>query len=155
MDMVDCGVAKKLSDSDLKSWTGPRFYISHLAVLSPKSKTTCVRIVFNPSQSYQGKSLNSFLAKGPDAYINKLMGVLIRWREESQALVGDIRKMYNSVSIHSTEQHCHRFLWRCLEDSRALDVYTIQRVNMGDKQAGAIVSEALYKTASLFEVDYL
>ncbi|XP_067950495.1 uncharacterized protein [Watersipora subatra] len=154
MDMVDRGVAKKLSDSDLKSWTGPRCYISHLAVLNPKSKTTPVQIVFNLSQSYQGKSLNSFLAKGPDSYINNLMGVLIRWREESQALVGDIRKMYNSVSIHPTKQHCHRFLWRGLEDSRAPDVYTIQRVNMGEKPAGAIASEALYKTASMFEVDY-
>ena len=154
VDMVQRGVARKLDSNEMQNWDGPKFYISHLAVLNPKSKTTPVRIVFNSSQSYQGKSLNSFLAKGPDAYINNLMGVLLRWRENEQVLVGDIRKMYNSVHINPIEQHCHRFLWRDLDESRAPDVYIIQRVNMGDKPAGAIASEALYKTAEMFKCDY-
>ena len=154
MDMVQRGVARKLEPAEINQWEGPRFYISHLAVLNPKSKTTPVRIVFNSSQNYQGKSLNSFLAKGPDAYVNNLTGILLRWRENSQVLVGDIRKMYNSVYINDVEQHCHRFLWRNLDDTRPPDVYIIQRVNMGDKPAGAIASEALYKTAHMFQSDY-
>ena len=63
--------------------------------------------------------------------------------------------MYNSIFIEPTKQHCHRFLWRDLNTDRDPDVYIIQRVNMGDKPAGAISSEALYKTATLFEKEYL
>ena len=64
--------------------------------------------------------------------------------------MADSRKMFNSIFIEPTEQHCHRFLWRGLKTENEPDTYIIQRVNMGDKPAGATSSEALYKTASLF-----
>ena len=64
------------------------------------------------------------------------------------AMVADIRMMYNSVFIQETEQHMHRFLWRDLEN-REPDTYTILRVNMADRPAGAIATEALYKTANI------
>ena len=67
--------------------------------------------------------------------------------------MGVIKKMYNSIYVESTEQHCHRFLWRDLEN-RVPDVYVITRVNMGDRPAAAISSEAIYKTADLFNTDY-
>ena len=123
MDMVERGVARKLSVDEVQSWSGPHFYISHLAVNNPKSQTTPVRIVFNSSQSFQGVSLNSALAKGPDSYINNLLGILLRWRENPQVVVGDIRKMYNSVYIDEVAQHCHRFLWRNLESDRIHSTY--------------------------------
>ena len=88
------------------------FYLSHLAVEQPKSLTTPVRIVFNSSQLFRGVSLNSFLAKGPDSFKNNLLGMLLRFREEQVVLIGDIRKMYNSVHLDILEQHTHRFLWR-------------------------------------------
>ena len=152
-DMVDRNVARVLSKEELDSWTGPKFYLSHLAVLNPKSTSTPVRIVFNSSQVYQGHSLNSSLAKGPDSYLNNLLGVILRWREQPVAIAADIRKMYNSIFIEDLEQHCHRFLWRNLED-RQPDVYCIQRVNMGDRPASAISTEAIYMTADLFQSDF-
>ena len=78
--MVTRDVARKLIQSEIDQWSGPCFYISHLAVKYPKSLSTPVRIVFNSSQVFQGKSLNSCLAKGPDAYVNNILGVLLRWR---------------------------------------------------------------------------
>lgn len=152
-DMVNRKVARKLTDSEISSWKGPCFYLSTLAVSNPRSNTTPVRMVFNSSQVYQGVSLNSALAKGPDAYLNNLLGLLLRWREESIALVGDIRKMFNAVHINILEQHCHRFLWRNMERGRDPDIYVMTRVNMGDRPAGAISTEALYKTADLFSDD--
>lgn len=152
-DMVTREVARKLTPQEILEWDGPIFYISHLAVVSLKSTTTPVRIVFNSSQKFQGVSLNSFLAKGPDNYLNNLLGILLRWREKETVLVSDIRKMYNSVYISPVEQHCHRFLWRDLQD-REPDIYVIQRVNMGDKPAGAISTEAVYKTADMFKDQY-
>ena len=150
-DMVDRHVARKLTTQELEQWNGPLFYISHLAVVNPRSKSTPVRIVFNSSQSHHGVSLNSCLAKGPDAYINNLVGILLPWREEHVAFVGDLRKMFNSIHLKLLEQHCHRFLWRDMDTEREPDIYVMERVNMGDSPAPAISTEAVYKTATLFE----
>ena len=149
-DMLDRNVARKLSAEEVSSWSGPKFYISHLAVCNPKSKSTPVRIVFNSSQKCQGVSLNAALAKGPDRYMNNLLGLLLRWREEQVALVGDIRKMFHSVYLEDLEQHCHRFLWRELDSGREPDVYVMLQVNMGARPAPAICTEAIYLTADKF-----
>ena len=101
----------------------------------------------------EGTSANDSWYKGPDNYINNLPGLLLRWREEQVALVGDIRKMFNSVHLEEAEQHCHRFLWRDMEISRDPDIYVMTRVNIGDRPAGAISTEALYMTAERFESD--
>ena len=150
-DMVRRHVARKLSPQELEEWKGPLFYISHLAVVNPRSNSTPVRIVFNSSQCHHGVSLNSCLAKGPDAYINNLVGILLRWREEQVAFVGDLKKMFNSIYLKSLEQHCHRFLWRDMNTEREPDIYVMERVNMGDSPAPAISTEAVYQTATLFE----
>ena len=152
-DMLKRGVARRLTAEELAEWNGPKFYLSPLVVYNPKSNSTPVRAVFNSSQLHKGVSLNSCLAKGPDCYINNLLGVLLRWREEAVALVGDIKKMFNSVHLKALEQHCHRFLWRNLDTSKAPDVYVITRVNFGDRPSPAISSEAIYKTAEKFQTD--
>lgn len=100
-DMVERGVAGKLSQKVLQEWSGPKFYISHLAVVNIRSHSTPVRIVFNSSQVCQGISLNCCLAKGPDCYMNSLIGILLRWREEQVVLVGDIRKMFHSIPVEA------------------------------------------------------
>ena len=98
-------------------------------------------------------SLNSCLAKGPDCYMNNLIGILLRWREEQVALIGDIRKMFHSIHLKPLKQHCHRFLQRNLEIDREPDVYVMTRVNMGDTPAPAFSTEAVYKTADMFETE--
>ena len=152
-DMLDRGVARKLSEEELQKLSGPLFYISHVTVVTRKSNSTPVRIVFNFSQVYKGTSLNSCLAKGPDCYMNNLLCILLRWREEQIALVGDIRKMVNSVYLKPLEKHCHRFLWRNLKTDQAPDVHGMTPVNMGDTPAPAFSTEAIYKTADMFESD--
>ena len=72
----DRHVFRKFTPQELEEWKGPLFYISRLAVVNPRSNSTLVRIVFNSSQSHHRVSLNSCLAKRPDAYINNLIGVL-------------------------------------------------------------------------------
>lgn len=144
--MLDRGVAQKLSQDELQQRNHPTYYISHLVVVNTRSNSTPVRIVFNSSQLYQGRSLNSCLAKGPDCYMNNVLGILLLWREEQVALVGDIRKMFNSIHLRPLQQHCHRFLWCHLMTDRDPDEYIITRVNMGDTLTPAISTEAVYKT---------
>ena len=150
-DMTARGVASKLTEKELRDWEGPVLYISHLAVENANSASTPVRIVFNSSQKHNGVCLNSALAKGPDCYLNNLLGVLLRWREGQAVMVGDIRKMFNSIHITEGDQHCHRFLWRDMDTSKEPDIYVITRVNMGDRPAPAISAEAIRKTADLFQ----
>ncbi|KAK3879621.1 hypothetical protein Pcinc_015822 [Petrolisthes cinctipes] len=110
-DMVARGVARKLTDEEMRNYEGPVHYIPHHEVLRPESKSTPIRIVFNSSASYMGHVLNDYYAKGPDV-LNDLFGILLRFREKPVAIVGDISKMYNSVLISELDQMTHRFLWR-------------------------------------------
>ena len=108
-DMVDREVARKLTLKELKEYKGPIHYISHHEVLKPDSKSTPVRIVFNSSARYMGHALNDYWAKGPHL-LNDLLGILIRFRENKIALIGDIKKMYHTVKTKTIDQHTHRFL---------------------------------------------
>ena len=100
-----------------------------------------------------GHVLNEYWAKGPDL-LNSLLGVLIRFRENEVALVGDIKKMYHSVKTTPTEQNTHRFLWRDMDTRREPDTYVIQRVSFGDKPSGTIATVALRKTVEMGQEQY-
>ena len=145
-DMIDRGVARKLSEFELMNYKGPVHYIAHHAISKPSSKSTPLRIVFNSSAKYKGHVLNDYWAKGPNVFLNTLLGILIRFRENHVGFVGDIKKMYNSVRIKLLDQHCHRFLWRDMKTDIPPDTYVITRANMGDRPAGTIATSALRKT---------
>ena len=153
-DMLDRNAARKLTLKEINSYKGPKHYIAHHAVLKPDSKTTPIRIVFNSSHNYRGHILNDYWSKGPEAFINYLFGILIKFRDNWVGFIGDIKKMYNSVSICELDQHCHRFLWRDVETWRDPDIYVLTTVTMGDRPAGTIATVALYKTAELSEESY-
>ena len=59
-DMVDRGVHRKLSESEIKEYDGPIHYISHHEVLKSDSTSTPCRIVFNSSAKFHGHSLNDY-----------------------------------------------------------------------------------------------
>ena len=153
-DMVQRKIARKLTTEELNTYKGPVHYIAHHAVINDKSRTTPVRIVFNSSANYKGHVLNEYWGKGPDAFINNLLGVLIRFREDYIGFVGDIKKMYNSVFISQLDQMVHRYLWRNVDITREPDTYVITAVNMGDKPSGAISTVALKQTAEMAHSSY-
>ena len=87
------------------------WYLPLQAVFTPE-RSTKVRLVFDASaKGHDGLSLNDHLEKGPN-YINSLPNVLMAWRWDSVAYCGDIRKMFNQISVHPDDQVFHRFLWR-------------------------------------------
>lgn len=59
-DMIRRGVARKLSDEEIRDYKGMINYIHHHEVLKPESMSTPLCIVFNSSASYMGQSLNEF-----------------------------------------------------------------------------------------------
>ena len=97
-DMIDRNVCRKLDLTERENHIGPVFFILHHEVLKPDSKSTPFRIVFNTSANFHGYILNEYYAKGPQM-INNLLVILLRFREERFAMVGDIRKMYHSIKL--------------------------------------------------------
>ena len=84
--------------------------------------------------------------KGPDL-LNHLFGVVLRFRENQVAFIGDISKMYHRIRIPEMDQHVRRFLWRNLQTHHDPDVYVKTVLTFGDKPAPAMAQIALRKTA--------
>ena len=97
--------------------------------------------------------LNDYWGKGPD-FLNNLLGVLLRFRENHCALVADIRRMYHTIKLSTLDQQTHRFLWRDLKLTDSPDTYVMTSVCFGDKPASAISSLALRKTAIMHNGEF-
>ena len=151
--MIDRGVARKLTKSELEANDGPIHYVSHHEVLHPDSKSMPVWIVFYTSAKYMGHALNEYWAKGP-SLLNSLLGVLIRFRENEVALIVDINKMYHSMGTTQLEPHTHRFLCRNMDTSKEADTYIIQRVSFGDRPPRTIATAAFGKMAEMAQEKY-
>ena len=85
------------------------WYITHHGVYHSK-KSNKIRIVLDCGASYKGFALNDYLLKGPDL-LNSMVGVLIRFREDSIAIMGDIEKMSHKFKVNEEHRHYLRFLW--------------------------------------------
>ena len=147
-DMERRKVARKLSQEEVRCYTGPVHYLHHHEIIKGDSSTTPVRIVFNSSASYMGHALNDYWAKGPD-FVNNLYGILIRFREYPVAIATDISKMYNSIRLSSRDQHVHRYLWRDLQTDQEPHHYALTAVPFGDRPSGTIAMVALHTIADM------
>ena len=85
------------------------FYLPHHAVVSDK-KPDKLRVVFDCACKCKGQSLNDRCLQGPDL-INQLIPVLLRFRQHSIAIQGDIEAMYNQVKIPERDRDALGFLW--------------------------------------------
>ncbi len=85
------------------------WYLPHHNVVNPK-KPEKTRVVFDCAAKYRGISLNSNVLSGPDL-TNSLIGVLLRFRKESVAMLADIEAMFHQVRVHPKDVNFLRFLW--------------------------------------------
>ena len=83
--------------TDNKQW-----YIPHHAVTHP-NKPDKVPVVFDCAAKCRGVSLNQQLLKGPDLNTS-LVGVLLRFRLRSVAVVADIEAMFHQLKVSPKEQ---------------------------------------------------
>lgn len=67
------------------------------------------RVVFDCSFTYKGVSLNSMLLHEPDL-INQIIGVLMRFREDEVAIVGDIESIFYQVMGPEDQTDMLRFV---------------------------------------------
>lgn len=92
-------------------------YIPHHAVTHPR-KPGKVRVVFDCAAKYQGLSLNDRVCQGPDL-TNKLVGVLLRFRQDSVAFMADVESMFHQVKVAPTDRDILRFLWWSGDDPKS------------------------------------
>ena len=85
-------------------------YISHHAVFNI-NKPSKLRVVFDAAAKYRGTSLNENLLKAPDL-LSSLIGIILRFRINEFAVMGDIEQMFHQVNVPTTDRDALRFLWR-------------------------------------------
>ena len=85
------------------------WYLPHHPVVHPQ-KPEKPRILFNCTASFEGVSLNKQLLQGPDM-TNKLVGVLMRFRENPIVFLADIEAMFCQVRVSLEHRNLLRFLW--------------------------------------------
>ena len=107
-DLISKGYARKVPTDHQKS-SNVKWYIPHHGIYHPH-KPGKIRVVFDCSARYQGKSLNDLLLNGPDL-TNNLFGVLLRFRQERIALMADIESMFYQVRVADADCTYLRFLW--------------------------------------------
>ena len=109
--MLDKGHAVPVPDEEISpsEHSGRIWYLPHFGVYHPK-KPEQVRVVFDSSAEYQGKSLNRELLSGPDL-MNSLAGVLIPFRREDVAAMSDVEQMFHSFHVSPEHRDFLRFLW--------------------------------------------
>ena len=105
-DLLQKGYAKRAPSHDVP---GKTWYLPHHAVFHP-AKPGKVRVVFDCSAKYRGSSLNDKLLQGPDL-TNSLVGVLMRFRQESVALMADVEAMFHQIRVKPGDCSALRFLW--------------------------------------------
>ena len=112
-DFLIIGFAKKSTE---KPPDGRTWYIPHHGVYHP-NKPGKIRVVFDCSADFKEISLNKKLMDGPDL-ANQIVGVIIRFHEESVVIMGDIESMFHQVLVPENDRRLLRFLWRANHDIR-------------------------------------
>ena len=107
-DVIQKGYAEKVPVEEIAGPEGRTWYIPHHGVFHPRKNK--LRVVYDCAASYKGFSLNKELLQGPDL-TSSLVGVLIRFREEPIALMGDIEAMFHQVKVPPKDRDLLRFLW--------------------------------------------
>lgn len=99
-DIVAKGYARKVPSDQKSLVKGDAWYIPHHGVYHPH-KPGKIRVVFDCSAKFMGKSLNDMLYKGPDL-TNSLVGI---------AVMADIESMFYHVRVPDHDTSFLRFLW--------------------------------------------
>ena len=148
-NLLTQGYARELGQNEIRCPEGGSWYLPHHGVIHPTKKK--LRVVFDCSAQFRGKSLNSELLQGPNL-TSSILGVLTRFRQEKIAFLGDIEAMFHQVRVIKEHQNFLRFLWwpgGNLESPLQEHVMCVHL--FGASSSPAIANFALQQTANLAE----
>lgn len=125
--LLEAGYVTIVEDAGDRPHESESWYLPHHVVKQASGKH---RLVFNCSFIFRGQSLNNNLLPGPTLGPS-LLGVLLRFRQHSVAISGDIRAMFHQVRLLPQDRALLRFIWRNLERGREPDTYEWQVLPFG------------------------
>lgn len=91
--LLENDYARELTEIEV---TPKTLYLHHFGADSPSKKQ--LRLVFDAASKVHGCCLNDYLLTGPDL-LSLLLGIMLRFREQSIAVTVDIRDMFLRVRI--------------------------------------------------------
>lgn len=108
--LLDTGYIEKVPDEEIDAYPAKTWYLSLFNIKHP-TKPNKFRLVFDCAADSKGTSLNQRILQGPDM-TNKLLGVLLRFRQEQIAMMADIEEMFHQVKVTPGHGDVLWFLWR-------------------------------------------
>ena len=99
-----------------------QWLLPHFPVVRPEKPTSKVRIVFDGSAPFEGKSLNTEALTGLKLQ-SDIFDILVKFRKEWVALIVDISQMYHQLVIFPEDRLMHRFLWQNMQINKEPEVY--------------------------------
>ena len=141
---ISDGHAALVEETELN--TVHQWYLPHHAVFKRSNPEKC-RVVFDCAAQYKGISLNDVILQGPN-FLNNLSGVLLRFRKEPVAVVGDIKAMFHQCFVLKNDQRFLRFLWWPKGDTTLKpNVYCMKVHLFGGKSSPSVVNFCMRKIA--------
>ncbi|XP_068673177.1 uncharacterized protein [Montipora foliosa] len=107
--LVVKGYAQKVPKENVGCKAGSSWYLPHHPVMNPR-KPEKTGVVFDCAATHGTASLNNRLMQGPDL-ANSLVGVLMRFRENSIALMADVQAIFYQVYVTPEDGDYLRYLW--------------------------------------------
>ncbi|XP_067027926.1 uncharacterized protein [Acropora muricata] len=152
-ELIEKGHAEKVPAEELSLKNGRIWYILHHGVYHPQ-KQDKIRVVFDASAEFKGKSLNRYLLQGPDL-TNNLTGVLCRFRKEPIAFMCDVEGMFHQVYVTPEYRNFLRFLWWENGDMEKEPMEFRMKVHLfGAVSSPGCANFALKRTANDFEFKF-
>ena len=103
------GYARKMTKEETIITSEKTWYLPHHPVFHPQ-KPGKVQLVVVAAAKCKGKSLNKELFNGSDL-LHSLVGVLLQFRNNKIALVGDVEAMFHQVRVKPSERDALWLLW--------------------------------------------
>ena len=132
-EYLELGFAEEVAGSELLEvqQMQRKYFIPHHPVFKRSSCSAKVRIVFDASsKTSNGISLNDCLLKGPNL-LPDITAVLMRFRMNTIALNGDLRKMFCQTALASQHQPYQLYLWRNCDTAIDPKIYKMKRLMFG------------------------
>ena len=133
-------IEKKEELEEEKQW-----FLPHHGVYKKSAEKKKIRIVFDASAQFEGKSLNGALLNGPKLQ-TELPGILLKFRQKPFAIGADIEAMFSRIRLTQADAKYHRFLMTD-KNTGEIVVYQMNRLTFGDEASPFIAIHTLRKTA--------
>ena len=130
----------------------PVYYLP-LHVVTRPDKPGKYRLCQDAASKVAGTCLNDLLLSGPDL-VNRLVGVLLRFRRHPVVLSSDIKGFFHQIYVEKEDVGAFRFFWWENEDMTRMLTYEMRVHIFGAKSSPAVATFVLRHHGKLVAEDY-